>query len=214
VPKTVENTYGARAWASASRRDGVYFRFSTGLNFVSARGTGRSGDARVQGIDIGGFALAVGGTLLPGVALAGVIQNFANASEFHGGPFDDATITSGDGRQLKASRMALADFLLLGLLIDWYPFASAGLHAGVMGGVGVLGVTNDADASNLFGYGVSGGVFGGYDWAIANRWTIGIELSAVRGGSLSMKKDDANGSEAGYDLIPAAIGFRGSLAYY
>lgn len=156
--------------------------------------------------------LALGGSIARGLVLAGTVSGATTQATFSGGPFRDAKITV-DGSELSASHKAEASFAELGLLIDWYPNPAAGWHAGLSAGLGVLGIKNDADDSTLFGVSPAGSLFGGYDWAIARSWSLGLSLAIAGAGKATMKHS-SGGDDAGYQLTPFSASVQASLLYF
>jgi hypothetical protein len=197
----------------AGRHSGFYLRFSSvSLGYISVSGEGPLGSASVSGLaSIGG--LAIGGTVAPGLALAGTIQGATVTGTFNGGPFASATIVpNGSGAAISASTDASAVAGVLGLLVDWYPNPAGGWHTGASVGLGVTGVTNNADGSRLGGIGLGGSVFGGYDWWLGPSWSLGLMVVGDGVGKAAM--NDSNGHDTGYRLMPLSIGVTASLLYY
>jgi hypothetical protein len=60
---------------------------------------------------------------------------------------------------------------LLGPFLDWFPDETGGAHAGAMIGLGYIGLERDRS--------VAGSLWGGYDFWVANQWSLGAELRAV-----------------------------------
>ena len=149
--------------------------------------------------------------MAPGVVLAGTLQGSTVTSEFEGGPFADATVTS-NGEEIAASNKVAASLSELGLLVDWYPDPSAGWHAGISGGLGVTGLVHQADDSTEFGIGAAGSLFGGYDWHIGPQWSLGIAI--VASGNTTARMKDNEGDETGYELRAFSVGVAGSFLYF
>lgn len=190
---------------------GFYLRFGSGPSVASLSGHGPSGSASLTGAAETGF-IAIGGAVAPGLVLAGTLQGTGFSAKFKGGPLAGASLTS-DGETRSASQKAQAGLGMLGLLLDWYPQPRAGWHAGVATGIGVVGITNLADDSNLGGVNLSGSVFGGYDWALGRDWSLGLQLMAS-GGTATKLLEDPDAQATGYRLTPVSLGVQASLLYF
>lgn len=183
-----------------------------GPTAVSLDGYGPSGnDAYLRGGGSSG-SLAIGGAIAPGLVLAGTLQGAGLQSDFKGGPLADATVTA-EGRTRSASRKATGGFGMLGVLVDWYPKPRGGWHTGFATGVGAVVLQNSADDSELAGLNLAGSVFGGYDWAIARDWSLGLQLVASGGTKAKMKEDDGD-HDTGYRLTPLSLGINASVLYF
>jgi len=146
------------------------------------------------------------------LVLAGTLQGTSVATEFKGGPFSDATVTS-NGKTHSASHKAEGAIGMVGLLLDWYPQPKAGWHAGLATGLGAVGLTNLADDSTLGGVNFAGSIFGGYDWALGRDWALGLQLTAS-GGTSTKLLEDSGDHDTGYRLTPVSVGVQASLLYF
>lgn len=183
-----------------------------GPSLSTLKGHGPFGDdARLRGGSSGGF-LTIGGSLAPGLVLAGTLQGTDLEANFKGGPLADATLTS-NGVTRSASHKAMGTFGMLGALVDWYPRPHGGWHTGIATGLGVVSVKNAADDSELDGVDLAGSVFGGYDWTIARDWALGLQLTASGGTKAKMKEHDGD-NDTGYRLTPLSIGVQASVLYF
>jgi hypothetical protein len=192
-------------------REGFYLRLGSGPSVASLSGHGPSGSASILGAGESGF-IAIGGAVLPGLVLAGTVQGTSITSEFKGGPFIDATVTS-NGKTRSASHKAEGGIGMVGLLLDWYPKPKAGWHAGIATGIGAVGLTNLADDSSFGGVNLGGSVFGGYDWALGRAWALGLQLTAS--GATSTKLLEGSGAhDTGYRLTPVSFGVQASVLYF
>ena len=194
---------------------GFYLRLTSGPSFLSLRGHGPLGTSASITDSGPSGSLAIGGAVVPGLVLAGIMQGAAFNAEFEGGPFTDATVTV-HGRTRSASANASGGFGMVGVLVDWYPRPTANWHAGFSTGLGVVGLTNAADDSDLGGVNFSGSVFGGYDWSLGRKWSLGLQLVASGGTSSKLQRDleSDNPRDSGYRLAPFSFGVQGSLLYF
>jgi hypothetical protein len=193
------------------KRDGFYLRVMSGMGAMFVSGDGPRGRVWTSG---GGnsSAIAIGGSVAPGLVLAGTVQSSSITNTLHRGPFAGATVTTSDGRSMGASAKAIAGFSQLGLLVDWYPDPSRGWRAGLSGGLGLAGLVNQADDSTMFGTSLAGSVFGGYDWAIGPSWSMGLAL--IASGNTSAKLMNSDGDSTGYRLQSFSVGLAGSILYF
>ncbi len=192
-------------------RDGFYMRIGSGLGDVHIAGNGPKGAASLHGLGSNEL-IAIGGSIVRGLVLAGAIQGSSTTTTFEGGPFVDEKVTSNGGSAAASSR-ADASFSALGLLVDWYPNPSDGWHVGLSAGFGFTSVKNRADDSTMTGTSAAGNVFAGYDWAIGPAWSIGLSL--VGGGALSASmKDSSDQPDTGYRLRSYSLGISASFLYF
>jgi len=197
--------------AGPRNRRGFYVRVDNGLGYAGFSGTGPVGSASLEGL--GSLSVvAIGGSIGRGVVLAGTLQAMTLTARFNGGPFENRYIGVGE-ESIPSSAKADAVFSQIGLLIDWYPSPLNGWHLGASGGLGLISLVNRADDSTFVGTGTGGTIFGGYDWFIAKKWSMGISLIASGVTSASLKEAE-EGNDAGYRLRGFALGLGGSLLYF
>jgi hypothetical protein len=183
---------------------------SSRVDYAKFKGDGPSGSAKLSGLG-GGTTIAIGGSIIRGLVLAGMLQSTEVTSNFNGGPYADATF-SANGQTLTVTRKALASFTQIGALIDWFPLEGEGLHAGLSGGVIILTVSNHADDSTWHGVGTGGSLFVGYDWPVASTMALGVSLVVSGATSTSLKDKDSN--QTGYKIRPFSAGLAGSLLFF
>jgi hypothetical protein len=162
-----------------------------------------------------GFSFAIGGTVAPGIALAGVFGGTQVTGTFHGGPFSNATVmTSGSSAAaVSATSNASAGEVELGAQLDWFPNPSKGLHFGGSIGVGGVSVTNQIDGSMMTGVGGAASLFGGYNFWIGPSWSLGLGAVAM-GATPREQMNDKNRNDTNYRLTPLSFGLELSLLYY
>ena len=156
--------------------------------------------------------IALGGTLVQGLVLAGTLRGSTATGTFKAGPFDGATGTS-NGQSLTISSKAEASAAEVGVLIDWYPKPSLGWHTGLSAGLGATSVLNHADESTMAGTGTSGGIFGGYDWSIGSAWSFGLLIMGSANSYTTMKYT-SDQSDTGYRLRSYSLCLSGSALYF
>jgi hypothetical protein len=181
-----------------------------GSSYMSFRGKGPSGAASVSGF-ASGSTVAIGGSIVKGLVLAGAVHAVAVTNDFKGGPFEDAQVTS-EGTTVDASPRATAAMSTLGLLVDWYPNPRRGWHAGLEVGLGMSSLMNNADDSVLYAMGVGGMVFGGYDWSLGKDWSLGLEL--VASGTTKPTLKDKDGNSTDYTMRALTVGVQSAIAYF
>lgn len=196
---------------TSSARTGFYMRIALGMGYAQSTGTGPRGDAHFRGLGAG-YGLTLGGSIAPGLVLAGTLQGTALSSSFKGGPFEQQTATTAEGKPIKLSDQGESSATEVGLLIDWYPRKSLGWHTGVSAGIGMVSVINDADNTTWAGSSLSGGVFGGYDWYLGKSWSMGLALSLRGARSATLK--DSDGNDTGYRLSAFSTTVDWSVAYF
>ncbi|HSY22963.1 MAG TPA: hypothetical protein VK841_12645, partial [Polyangiaceae bacterium] len=154
-------------WRLRLRHDGFYLAASSGVGLVGVWGSGPNGSASIAGFG-SSSAFAIGGSLAPGLVLAGVIQGGTTSGTFHGGPAIQATtmhVVNGQPQTTSStlSGHASGSIFLIGAQIDWYPHPEDGWHAGAAIGLGGASVTDDAGNTSTGGS-IAGSLFGGYQW--------------------------------------------------
>lgn len=145
--------------------DGFYLRmdFGYGLLGVTETTDPSTIDVKVKGSG-GSFALGLGGTPTPGLAIGGELL-VQVASK----PTVEAA-----GIELQSnSAVALSTF---GPFVDWFPDPKGGGHVGAMIGWASFAGTNYSSS----GYGAA--LFGGYDFWIGDQWSLGplVRLTAAK----------------------------------
>lgn len=196
--------------------EGFYLRLTTGPSVLTLNGHGPYGSASLTNGGAGGM-IAIGGAVTPGFVLAGLVGGSAFNARFKGGPFEDATVSS-KGKTSTASDRASGGFGMVGMLVDWYPEPTGGWHAGAATGLGVTVLTNQADDRDFAGVNLAGSVFGGYDWALGRKWSLGLQLVVSGGTRTKMMEEDHTEKhdthDTGYRLTPFSIGVQASLLYF
>jgi hypothetical protein len=195
--------------------DGFYMAVSAGFAEVSVSGDGPNGSASLSGLG-SSTGVALGGTPARGLAIAGVLRWVSKSGTFSGGPLVTATTTREVNGVMTTSQSTLsgraqAASFLLGVQADWFPRPEDGWHVGAGLGLGGTTVADDAGGTNS-GIGLSGSVFGGYQWWIGPRWSMGLQ--AVVLGAPRLKLSDSNGADTGYRMTPWSFGIEGTILYY
>ncbi|HYQ02268.1 MAG TPA: hypothetical protein VER96_26520 [Polyangiaceae bacterium] len=196
--------------------EGFYLRLTTGPTLLTLNGHGPYGSASLTGGGAGGM-IAIGGAVAPGFVLAGMIGGSGFKAEFNGGPFEDGTVIA-RGKTYTASDRASGGFGMVGMMFDWYPDPSGGWHFGAAPGLGVTILTNQADHRDFGGVNFAGSAFGGYDWALGRKWSLGLQL-VVSGGTQTKLVEEDHSKEndvrdTGYRLTPFSVGVQASVLYF
>ncbi|MDP9035331.1 MAG: hypothetical protein M3O50_11030 [Myxococcota bacterium] len=192
---------------------GLYLRIDpSGVGYSGLSGSGPRGSASISGL--ASYAgVSLGGSPVPGLAIAGTIWGASFQGDFSGGPFEGARLAApAAGTSLGVSAKASATFGEIGLLFDYYPDPAGGWHAGATIGIGVAGIMNHADDSSWGGVALLGGAFAGYAWWIGREWSLGI--SAVGAGASGASLRDSTGKDTGYQVSPVTFGLQTSILYY
>jgi hypothetical protein len=192
-------------------RDGFYLRMLTSVGFARLSGDGPTGSASISGFG-GGSIIGIGTSLTKGLVLAGNLQSTQVSARFKGGPFADSTFVA-NGRTLDVSQKASGALAGIGVLVDYYPMQSEGLHVGLGAGVAFLSVANQADDSIMTGKGATGTLLVGYDWPIGPSWALGLTLVASSSTSAKLKYQEPD-EDSGYRLSSFSLGISGSILYF
>jgi hypothetical protein len=192
-------------------RNGFYFRMLVGMGYVGFRGSGPSGSASISGFG-SSSTIAIGGSIMRGLTLAGTLQSAEVTDRFKGSPYANATFTA-NGETIAVTNKAMGTFSEFGGLLDWYPSVNSGLHSGIGAGLGMVSAINQADDRVLFGTSIAATVLLGYDWSIAPTWALGVALVAS-GSTRSSLKFATTGNDAGYQLLPLSLGVSTSILYF
>ena len=215
TPPTYSAADSGAPCAPHYRHEGFYLSYAGGIGFFSAKGSGPSGDASINGRATGG-GIGIGGTIAPGLVLGGVIRGWIAGGTFNGGPTVTATRTHVVNGATQTDNVTLSgnaqvSSYELAALIDWFPNPEKGWHVGASIGLGGMSLTDDTGAQSV-NAGVAGSLFGGYQWWIGPSWSLGLQL--VLSGSTAGKLDDSNQNDTGYSMRPFAIGIEANLLYY
>lgn len=152
----------------------------------------------MKGLGTGGM-LALGGTPLPGLVIAGTLSSDMVRGKFKGRPQDQ------DEEDASVARA------MLGALVDWYPLPNDGWHVGAA--LGFAGITlSDAALSDSVGASFSAKLFGGYDWWIGPQWSLGV--AAILGATPSASLVDRDGDKNGYRFYTLSAGLAWSLTLH
>lgn len=162
------------------------------------------------------MALALGGTVARGWVLGGVLRFAGTTGTFNGGPGVVVTETqSVNGTNVTTMSPArgnsTAVLINLGPFIEWYPDPNLGWHVGASVGLGGVGITDDG-GRNIDSVAVSLSAFGGYQWWLGPRWSLGLQ--AVVLGTPNAKLTDSSNNDSGYRMGGVAFGLEGVLLYY
>jgi hypothetical protein len=160
--------------------------------------------------------LAIGGTVAPGLAIAGTIQGTSVEGTFNGGPTNSYTVTrvvNGTAQTTNGtlSGHATGSMFVIGAQADWFPRPTDGWHVGAAIGVGGAAITDDT-AYSVSGITAGFSLFGGYTWWLGPSWSLG--LMGLMSTMPSIKANDQNGNSSGYSFMPFTAGLQTELLYY
>lgn len=151
-----------------------------------------NGESEISG---GGsaFELSIGGTIARGLVLCGTLYSQS---------VQDAKLAPEDGEERELD--GNLNFVLLGPGIHWYPDPTGGFHVGLTIGLAAA-VAKTPDGSrfeNLGGVGGGGSIAAGYDFWIAEQWSIGPMLR-LTGANLHGEDKDGNVEASEDDKLSA-----------
>jgi hypothetical protein len=173
--------------------DGFYFRADVGFLFARTNVSSNAVDHPSYSVGGAGFALdaLVGGSPSVGFAVGGAlsIQGFGFGNEG----------SAGVG--------------MLGAFVDGFPMANDGLHLGGSLGYAASRTTRPNGADELHGRGFGGSAWFGYDWWVADEWSMGT-MVRFSGDAVSDRSHD-EGPDA-YKLSSGtyAVAFLFSVLYH
>jgi len=157
----------------ARRHDGFYFRFGSGPAYGRAKTSGSLGGTTLTAHYAGAgpvYELLFGGTVARGFVVGG---GFLGQDIWD----PDTTIESNDPNVPSTLQLNGAlGVLNIGPFIDWFPDDTGGAHVGGMIGIGGIGLKDRSGNADI---GLGGSVWAGYDFWIANQWSLGGELRAL-----------------------------------
>ncbi|HET6281239.1 MAG TPA: autotransporter outer membrane beta-barrel domain-containing protein, partial [Polyangia bacterium] len=114
--------------------------------------------------------ITVGGALMPGLILAGSLN---------GGFFSEPKLTAKSGSTIDGDGILhnqTLNLFVLSILADFYPHPERGLHFGGAFGFGGSEIqdTKTNRTSALQPGGVAASLHAGYEWWVADDWSIGV----------------------------------------
>lgn len=163
--------------------DGGYLRIAAGYGATHTRETfeDSSADVAMTG-STSVLDIALGGTLVPGLAVAGSLHAQ--------GVWSPTVTVSGVSGTADAIGTGM-----IGVLVDGFPDPKGGFHVGGVVGPAVL------IAPNYSSTGYGGGAFVGYDFWVADQWSLGL---LVRASYASTRSDDSENLDRSKDTTTSA----------
>lgn len=155
----------AMANAAPRTHDGFYFQGQVGLGYLNASQEFGGVKQSIHGVTIPS-AIFLGGTVGPVVIGGGFFGDYAPApgGTVEGGPYSGSV-------SLPDVTMTLVG---IGLFADIYPDPHGGLHFQPFVGWGGLDRSYRGDNSGNDPTGLVLAIGGGYDWWVADEWSIGV----------------------------------------
>jgi hypothetical protein len=175
---------------SVRNHDGFYLRLGLGFGGMTLNRDSTYSVTGINGIDANGeskiaggggaFELSIGGTVGSGIVICGTLYT-QTVQEAKLEPED------GEERDLDGN----LNFVLLGPGIHWYPSPTGGFHVGLTLGIaGAVAKTPEGSRfENLGGVGGGGSLAIGYDFWIADQWSLGPMLR-LTGANLHGEDED------------------------
>jgi hypothetical protein len=140
--------------------DGFYFRVSAGLGPLSVKFDDKAAAGKTIDGDVvaPGGALAFGGSPRPGLVVGGIVMGEGNDLKLRRGSW-------------HANRRGVG-VVLLAPFIDYFPSPAKGLHLGAGLGPSVIPIADTGDNLRTTA-GAGGALWLGYDFWVANQWSLG-----------------------------------------
>jgi len=183
------------------RFQGFYLRTSIGAAGVAAWGSGPIGAVSVTG-EGPSLALALGGSVVPGLAIGAAVRLANTTGTFHGSTYAQTSNPTADLFLVEVAALA-----------DWYPNPDDGWHVGGQVGVGGVSVTPDQTNVAAQSSALGGALFGGYDWRIRDsRWAFGA--LAVASGLFPGTLDEPHNTDSGYRMRGFAMSVEGTALFF
>jgi hypothetical protein len=162
------------AASGAHFHDGFYFRGGLGVAFETSSSDHTTSGGNHTGFNTSGWGvgmeLAFGGTPAPGVVVGGVILG---ASVF--GAHLDSVSVNGSSASSADKRSYSGTTSMVGPFVDWYFRPNDGLHAQAALCFTTLAINRENDTNTfLSGNGFGFVVGGGYEWWVADQWSLGV----------------------------------------
>jgi hypothetical protein len=118
------------------------------------------------------YEILIGGTVARGLVIGGgIIGQDISSPKVRLNTTGNATVSGSD-----LSTTGALGIGALGPFIDWFPDEHGGLHFGGMVGIAVIGLGNGNGDTDT---GIGGSLWTGYDFWIADQWSLGAEARAV-----------------------------------
>ncbi len=156
-----------RAQSVAHEHEGFYLQMTFGGGYLTTSAKIEERESSIYGGAING-SIWIGGSLVPGFVLGGGLLGavaIAPSQKFKLNGQTVDTRSSGTDTSLQLQ--------MIGLVGDYYPNPSKGLHFQGMLGYAVMSLNvNGASSFSPSGVGVVGGV--GYDFWVSEEWSIGV----------------------------------------
>jgi hypothetical protein len=152
--------------------DGFYLRVALGVGGLTSQDDANgvtNGSSEAVHAGGGAFEASIGGGPQRGLVVAGTL--FAQAAEF-------GKVTSNDGSSTLTKSASLA---LLGATLDMYPDPRSGFHFSATMGPAFFTTTDDDAIHRQWHTSAGGGVStaAGYDWWVADQWSLGFLVRAT-----------------------------------
>lgn len=138
------------------------------------------------------YELLIGGTVGPAIVIGG---------GFVGQDISDPQVRMTPdvlGLSGNVNSNGALGIVVVGPFIDWFPDVNGGAHFGGMIGIGGIGLKNDRNDVDT---GLGGSLWGGYDFWIADQWSLGAEARAA------FASADRHFSDTNLDLRDSASTF-------
>lgn len=159
---------------TARRHDGFYLRMGIGFGYGQAKSEANvAGIGNIEATFKGSgpaYELLIGGTVGKAIVIGGgFVGQDISSPQVRMSP--DVLGLNGN-----VSANGALGIGVLGPFIDWFPDVNGGAHFGAMLGIGVIGLRDENDDPDT---GPGASIWGGYDFWIADQWSLGAEARAA-----------------------------------
>lgn len=214
ISLSVVSTAYAGSTSDARTHDGFYLRLSLGGQLAGLNRSVKIDDSSETDYEGGGDSQVRGGGGMSEITLGGTPATglVLGGSMFFGNVFDPKIEFDDDREDLKLD--SDLQFAMWGFTVDYYIDENSGFHfGGTFGGAVAGAALPDEDIFEYIGgWGWAASLATGYDWWIANQWSLGVLARIILAGV--MGEDSEEGVKAEENSGYLAIGILFTAVYH